>query len=138
MDEEFPEWTFRFRVVTKGGGKGKARGEEGLRALSRSELEKVLAAGNRARAWRAEARERRWAVVQERRRRQLAEERAAEAQERAAKAQEEADKYHGRVMEWVRAHWEEAGRRVAAEAEVARLRAAATAATIAEGPIRID
>ena len=94
----------------EGGGKRKA-GKEGLRALSRSELEKVLAAGNRARAWRAEARERRWAVVQERRRRQLAEEaqegaeaRVAAAEERAAEAEDDAGK-------WFWMMGEEVGRR---------------------------
>ena len=117
------------------GGEG---GRMGFMALSRSELEKVLAAGNRARAWRAEARERRWAVVQERRRRQLAEEaqegaeaRVAAAEERAAEAEDDAGK-------WFRRMGEEVRRRRAAEAEVERLRALMRAGAVAGGPIALD
>ena len=143
MDGEFPEWTFRFRVMTKGGGKGKVgkgggRGEEGLRAVSRAELEGLLAAGNQARAWRAEAKMRRWEVVQERRRRQLVEEehkgaeaRAAAVEERAAKADEEAKKYFLMMGK-------EVVRRRAAEAEVERLRALMRAEAVAGGPIALD
>ena len=119
-------------------GKGGGRGEEGLRAVSRAELEAVLAAGNRARAWRAEARRRRWEVVQERRRRQLAEEeqegaeaRARAAEERAAEADEEATK-------WFLMMGKEVVRRRAAEAEVERLRALMRAGAVAGGPIALD
>ena len=130
-------------------GKGGGRGEEGLRAVSRAELEGALAAGNNARLWRWQARRRRWAVVQERRRRQraeeeqegaearavVAEERSAEAEERAARAEEDANTYYGRTVEWAGAHRTELTRRMAAEAEVARLRAAAVVAAAAAGPI---
>ena len=167
MDEQ--QWQFNFRVVAKGGGKGEVgkgggSGEEGerraqLRATTKRELERLLAAGAEACCWRSEVRRLRakvimvrWALVQESRRRRLAEEEqegaearavavkesAAEADERAVGWEEQADKYAGRAREWARAHLEEVWRRRAAEEEVAMLRAAAAAALAAAGPIPLD
>ena len=132
------QWRCRFKVVAKGGGRGEEGAPAEVRAVSRAELERVLAAGAQARAWKAEVvRLRakvvraRWAVVQERRRRELAEERAAEAEEVARK-------YYNSAVDWAGAHRMELEKRRAAEEEVARLREAAVAAAAAAGPIPVD
>ena len=167
MDEQ--QWQFNFRVVAKGGGKGEVgkgggSGEEGerraqLRATTKRELERLLAAGAEACCWRSEVRRLRaklimvrWRLVQESRRRRLAEEeqegaearavaaeeRAAEEEERAARWKEKANRYREGAKYWAGAHWEGIGKRRAAEEEVAGLRAAAAAALAAAGPIPID
>ena len=73
----------------------------------------------------------RWREVQERRRRQLAEEKQEAAEERAAEADEEATK-------WFLMMGKEVVRRMAAEAEVERLRALMRAEAVAGGPIPLD
>ena len=135
-----------------GGGRGEEGAPAEVRAVSRAELERVLAAGAQARAWKAEVvRLRakvvraRWAVVQERRRRELVEEeqegaeaRAVAAEERAAEAEERALRYYNSAVEWAGAHRMELEKRRAAEEEVARLREAAVGAAATAGPILVD
>ena len=149
----------RFKVVAKEGAE--------LRQVTREELERRLAAGAEVPGLKAKVVRLRWALVKERRRRRLAEEeqegaearavaaeeRAAEAEERALGWEKEADRERELARQWARTHLE-ADRRLraavaAAEAEVARLRAAAAAAAaeaevarlraaaVAAGPIQI-
>ena len=134
----------RFQVAAREGAD--------LRQVTRAELERRLAAGAEVPGLKAKVVRLRWALVKERRRRRLAEdeqegaearavaaeERAAEAEERALGWEKEADRERELARKWVLAQLE-ANRRfraavAAAEAEVARLRAAAAAA----GPILID
>ena len=91
-----------------------------LRAASRAELERRLAAGAEVPGLKAKVVRLRWALVKERRRRRVAEEeqegaearavaaeeRAAEAEKRALGWEEEADRERERAREWARAHLE--------------------------------
>ena len=150
----------RFQVAAREGAD--------LRQVTRAELVRRLAAGAEVPGLKAKVVRLRWALVKERRRRRLAEdeqegaearavaaeEKAAEAEERALGWEKEADRERESARQWARTQLE-AVRRLraavaAAEAEVARLRAAAAAAAAeaevarlraaaaAAGPILID
>ena len=159
----------RIEIVNRGDGGGEVREGQDVqgpwspdlqalaeaegREVARAEVERTIAAGAEEDRLRARVSRLQRALGKERRMRReaqevqegaearavVAEERVVEAEERQAEAEEEADKYAERARMWARAAWEEQERRMEAEAEVARGRAARAAAVAAAEPlIQID